>query len=166
MANKDLLTSFYFSVAFDQEGSAVDAAFQEVIGLSKEMGVEEVVSGGENRFKYRLPSQVSYPNLVLKRGIVLLDSPLIEWCQSTLDGGFRNPVQTKKIFVNLLDPDGHVCMGWRVLGAYPLKWSMSELKSQESNVLIETIEFAYRYFEADDSRNNAYAGVDAMFAGA
>lgn len=163
MANKDLLTSFYFKVGIAGKSSGTDAAFQEVSGLSKEMGMEEVVSGGENRFKYRLPTQASYPKLVLKRGVVLVDSPLIDWCRSTLDDGLRNPIRTKKLFVNLLDPGGQNCMGWTFHGAYPVTWTMSELKSQENSMLIETIELAYQYFEVDDTRNNAYAGVSSMF---
>ncbi|MEZ4873956.1 MAG: phage tail protein [Flavobacteriaceae bacterium] len=58
--------SFYFKLSF----KGVDAAFQEVSGISKELGVEEVVCGGENRFKYRLPTTTSGQNLVLKRAVV------------------------------------------------------------------------------------------------
>jgi phage tail-like protein len=163
MASPDLLTSFYFSVKISGESSGTDAAFQEVTGLGKETGVEEVVSGGENRFKYRLPIQTSYSNLVLKRGVALVDSPLIEWCQDTLDAGLGNPIVTKKIMLSLLDANGHTSMSWNFINAYPLKWSMSDLKSQESSMLIETIELAYHYFEVDDPRNNQYAGVASLF---
>jgi len=163
MASPELLTSFYFSVKLSGGGSGTDAAFQEVSGLSKEFGMEEVSSGGENRFKYRLPGHVSYPNLVLKRGIVLTDSPLIEWCQRTLDAGLADPVQTRDITLRLLDENGHVSMSWNFVKAYPIKWSMSDLKSQESSILIETIELAYHYFEVDDPRNDQYAAVASLF---
>jgi len=56
---------FYFELSFRGE----DAAFQEVSGMSKELSVEEVVCGGENRFKYRLPTVSSSQNLVLKRAL-------------------------------------------------------------------------------------------------
>jgi len=178
MANSNLLTSFYFSVKISGKSSAVDAAFQEASGLSKEMGTEDVVSGGENRFKYRLPNGTTYPNLVLKRGIVLAASPLIEWCQKTLDAGLATPVSVRNISLSLLNQDGQACMSWNFVRAYPLKWSMSDLKSQENGVLIETIEFAYQYFEiddnrdkqqvaaaseADDSRDDQYDGVASLF---
>lgn len=163
MASSDLQTSFYFSVKISGNSSSADAAFQEVSGLSKEMGVEEIVSGGENRFKYRVPAMVTYPNLVLKRGISLVDSPLIEWCQSTLDSGLAKPIQTQNIMLNLLNADGQASMSWSFVKAYPVKWVISDLKSQESNVLIESIEFAYQYFEVNDSRDNQYAGVAALF---
>jgi len=162
MAN-DLQTSFYFNVKISGNSSATDAAFQEVSGLSKELGVEDVVSGGENRFKYRLPTITTYSNLVLKRGIAIVDSPLIEWCQDTLDSGLARPIQTKNIVINLLNEQGQTSMSWSFEKAYPIKWIMTDLKSQESTILIETIEFAYQYFQVEDSRDSQYAGVAALF---
>jgi len=153
MDSNSLLTGFYFRIRIAGNSNARDAAFQEASGFAKEMQTEEVVSGGENRFKYRLPNGVSYQNLVLKRGIVLENSPLVEWCQTTLDGGSGKPIQMKNISVFLLNQSGQTCMSWNFVNAYPLKWMISDLKSQESSLLIETIEFAYQYFDLDDGRD-------------
>jgi phage tail-like protein len=158
-----LLSSFYFSVKVAGKGSAHDVAFQEVSGLSKEMALEEVVSGGENRFKYRLPGNTSYPNRVLKRGVAQAESPLVGWCQTTLDGGVGQPIKAQDIIVSLLDEDGQSALSWTFVKAFPIKWQMSDLKSQESSILVETIELAYRYFEINDNRDNAYAGVAGLF---
>ncbi|MDU8498220.1 phage tail protein [Pseudomonas syringae] len=166
MADSNLLTSFYFSVSISGEGRGTDAAFQEVSGLSQETAIEEVVSGGENRFNYRLPGHTRYSNLILKRGVALADSPLIEWCQQTMDDGLRNPIQTRNIIVSLFDEEGVTRLSWNFVKAYPVKWSMSELKSQESNILVETIELAYQYFESDDSRVNQYAAFASLFGDA
>lgn len=131
-----------------------DAAFQEVSGLSKELGTEDVVCGGENRFKYRLPTIATFQNLVLKRGVTTAESGLISWVKDTLDDGLVNAIQTKDIKVQLLDENGDVSMVWNFVSAYPVKWSASELKSQDSEVFIETLEFAYQYFDIDDSRES------------
>jgi phage tail-like protein len=165
MANPDLLTSFHFSVRMAGKSGTADAAFQEASGLGKEMALDEVVSGGENRFKFRLPAGISYSNLVLKRGVARAESPLVAWVQATLDGGLAKPVQTCNILVNLLDEEGQACMSWTFNKAYPVKWTMSDLKAQESGLLVETMEFAYRYFDIDDSRDSEYAGVSALFGG-
>jgi phage tail-like protein len=133
---------FYFSLSFEGE----DAAFKEVSGISKELGVEEITSGGENRFKYRLPNVSSSQNLVLKRAIVPTGSKLISWCGSTLDDGLAAAIQTKDVSVDLLDNKGTVLMKWTFYNAYPVKYAVSDLKSQESEILIETIELAYNYF--------------------
>lgn len=165
MAESDLLTGFYFSVRLPGESRGTDAAFQEVSGLSQETTLEEVVSGGENRFKYRLPGPTHYANLVLKRGILMTTSPLIEWFRDTMDGGLNKPVQTKDIMVNLLGSKGQSRMGWTFVKAFPVKWSLSELKSQESNVLIETMELAYQYFQADDPRVDFDPTIANLFGG-
>lgn len=131
-----------------------DAAFQEVSGLSKELGTEDVVCGGENRFKYRLPTIATFQNLVLKRGVTTAESGLVSWVKDTLDDGLVNTIQTKDIKVQLLDENGDISMAWNFISAYPVKWSASNLKSQDSEVFVETLEFAYQYFDIDDSRES------------
>ncbi|BBE77744.1 MULTISPECIES: phage tail protein [Phytobacter] len=142
----NLQTSFYFSVSITGMCGS-DAAFQEVSGLSKELGIEEVVCGGENRFKYRLPAQTSFQNLVLRRGVVNAESALIGWVKDTLDNGLSAPIKTRDIKVWLLDENGHISMDWNFIAAWPVKWSASNLRSQESEIFIETLEFAYQYFD-------------------
>jgi phage tail-like protein len=144
-----LLTGFYFSVSFSGQSSTNDAAFSEVTGLSKSLNVEEVVSGGENRFKYRLPTQVSFENLTLKRGIVLVNSPLINWCEETLDNGLAMAIKPRDVIVKLLNGDGEPCQTWTFVKAYPLKWSVSEFSSEKNALLIETIELAFQYFNLE-----------------
>ncbi len=139
----DYLVGFYFALSFKGE----DAAFKEVSGISKELGIEEVTSGGENRFKYRLPTLTSTKNLVLKRAIVPKNSKLTKWCSSTLDGGLAKPIKPRDLAVNLLNEKGDVLIKWVFHNAYPVKYSIADLKSQESEILLETMELAYTYFE-------------------
>lgn len=135
--------SFYFKLNFKGE----DFAFKEVSGISKEINVEEVVSGGENRFKYRLPKINTSQNLVLKRGIVTKGSELINWCTSTMEEGLVNPIVTHDISVNLLSPEDLVLIEWTFHDAYPVKYSISDLRSEENTLVFETIEFAYTFFD-------------------
>jgi phage tail-like protein len=139
----DYLVGFRFELSFNGE----DAAFKEVSGISKELGIEEVTSGGENRFKYRLPTLTSSKNLVLKRAIIPKNSKLIKWSSDTLDGGLVNPIKPQDISVNLLNEEGDILIKWMFHKAYPVKYAIADLKSQESEVLLETIELAYTFFE-------------------
>ncbi|AYL99033.1 phage tail protein [Mucilaginibacter celer] len=134
---------FRFQLSFNND----DAAFQEVSGISKELSVEEVTSGGENRFKYRLPTVATSQNLVLKRALVPKGSKLIGWCSSVLDQGFAQAIKAYDVSVSLLDNQGNVCVMWTFHNAYPIKYSVTDLKSQESEIMIETIELAYTYFD-------------------
>jgi phage tail-like protein len=133
---------FYFQLSFKGE----DAAFKEVSGISKELSMEEVVCGGENRFKYRLPTITTSQNLVLKRALIPEGSQLIDWCASTLDGGLANAITTHDVSVSLFNSDGSVSVMWTFHNAYPVKYSVSDLKSQENEIVIESIELAYTYF--------------------
>ena len=140
----ELQPSFYFGVSVLP--IALDAAFQEVSGLSKQMEVEEVASGGENRFSYRLPGRVKYENLVLRRGVTLSGAAFSAWCAAVLDSDFALPVVTMDMLITLYNHQHLPTMAWSVIDAYPVKWSMSDLKSQENALLIETVELAYRRF--------------------
>ncbi len=162
----DYLTGFYFTLLIPGASAVVDAAFQEVSGLSKDMKTEDVGSGGENRFKYRLPSAISFSNLVAKRGVVPLVSPLVSWCSETLDNGLSASIKTKDIQVVLFNQTGIPCMKWSFINAYPVKWSAADLNSEKSSVLIESIEFAYQYFELDDGKLATAAAAASAAAAA
>lgn len=141
----DLLTGFYFSVRVLDPAAFFEVDFKEVSGLEKEMKTEEVTSGGENSFKYKLPIGTTYPNLILRRGVSTNYSGLASWCMETLDNGFSTPIKTRDLLILLKDGNGQCRMGWFFKSAYPVKWSASDLKSQESEVLIESMELAYKY---------------------
>ncbi|MBQ0788019.1 MAG: phage tail protein [Oceanihabitans sp.] len=139
----DYPVGFYFKLTFKEE----DIGFQEVLGISKEIEVEEVVSGGENRFKYRLPTITSTQNLVLKRGIAAADSELISWCKSTMDEGLINPIIPMDVSVSLVNKEGLALISWTFYNAYPVKYSVSDLSPDPNAIAIETLAFAYSYFE-------------------
>lgn len=134
--------SFHFSVDFSL-GDNRDAQFQEVQGLSMSLGTEDLVEGGENRFVHRLPTRGSFGNLILKRGLVT-GSELTVWVLSAIEDFDITP---KDVDVKLLNEEGQPLIMWKFVKAWPLTWSLSDLKSQESAVAIETMELAYQFFK-------------------
>jgi len=137
--------AFYFKVTFwGARGS--DTSFQEVSGISSEVETEDVVEGGENRYVHRLPKTVKHQHLVLKRGISSADSPLITWCQNTLEK-FTVPIKLQTIDVQLLNESGSPLMTWSFYDAYPVKWEVESFNSTKNEVAIEKIEFSYTYSE-------------------
>ena len=136
-------SAFYFLVEFKPKGDSPDTSFQDVTGIGSELDTEEVVEGGENRYVHRLPKGIKHPNLVLKRGIAKLDSPLIKWCQSILED-FTTPIVPKEMQVFLLNEDG-VLRAWSFANAYPIKWEIEDFNSTKNEVAIETIDLSYSY---------------------
>ncbi|MDB5250062.1 MAG: glycerol acyltransferase [Segetibacter sp.] len=143
---------FHFKVEFvgvDGMGSDTEQRFQEVTGLSFEVETEDFKEGGENRFSYKLPKRIRYPNLVLKRGL-LKGTALLNWFKSAISTYFTVVVYDFKpadIMITLLDESGEAAAIWNVVQAYPLKWSVSDFRSTDNSVVVETIELAYQYFE-------------------
>jgi phage tail-like protein len=156
--------AFYFAVYILGSGTAfslltdIDASFQEVSGIRAELGIEEVTEGGENRFVHRLPRPAKYSNLVLKRGVVTMDSVLAEWVGQTVGSGLALPILTQNLLVTLLGEDGFPRIAWLFVNAYPVKWDVAPLSSEDNKVLTETMEFAYNYFE----RFNLGSGLSAV----
>lgn len=138
--------SFYFTLSFAGIYGTKDAAFQEVTGMNIAMETEEVVCGGENRFKYKLPGMAKFENLTLKRGFVAKGSSLAKWCSDTVSGGLNATITTHTITVKLLDMQSNIVASWDFLNAYPVKWGVSDFKSMENAYVVETLEFAYTYF--------------------
>lgn len=143
---------FHFKVEFLGVSGMNDdreQRFQDVSGLSFEMETEAFTEGGENRFEYKLPKRIKYPNLVLKRGL-LTDSALIKWINDAMSTFFTVPVydfQPADILVSLLNESGDPLAVWQVMQAYPVKWNVTSFNSNANAIAVETIELAYQYFE-------------------
>lgn len=135
---------FHFKVEIQGVGSRdSDTRFQEVSGLTAEVGTEDLQVGGENRFTYRLPTRGKYNNLVLKRGM-LKDSELISWFNSAIEDFEFKPADVN---VYLLNEKHEVTSSWTFIQAYPVKWVISDLKAMDNSLVIETIELVYQYFK-------------------
>ena len=135
---------FHFRVEFSfLPSESNDTRFQEVAGLTSELGIEEVVEGGENRFAHRLPTRGKYANLILKRGL-LTDSNLIDWCKNAIENFV---FETATVNVTLLNEKHEpVAETYSFIKAWPVKWALSDFKSMDNAVVVETLELAYNYF--------------------
>ena len=134
---------FHFKVNFDGVSkNNEDYRFQSVSGLSVDIETEDYAEGGENRFKHKLPVKTKFPNLVLKRGM-LLDSEVIAWCQDAIENFVFKPAN---ITIDLLDEEHSPLKTWNIVNAYPVKWSVEDFNAQESKLVIESIELVYNYF--------------------
>jgi len=136
---------FHFKVEFPSAITSKDKdyQFQSVSGLSVDLETEEIAEGGENRFKHKIPVRTKYPNLVLKRGL-LVDSDLIKWCRDAIEDFEIEPID---VIVKLLNEKHQPLLTWNVIHAYPVKWSIGDFNAEENKLAIESIELTYNYFK-------------------
>ena len=112
------------------------------MALSVEMVTEEIPEGGENRFVQKYPVRAKYPELVLKRGL-LLNSEVVNWIRKCIE---EFSIQPKNINISLLNEEHQPLMTWHVVNAYPTKWAVSDLKASDNVVVVESMQLFYQYF--------------------
>jgi len=133
---------FHFKVEFEGVSGDNESRFQTVTGLNVEYDVETIKEGGENRFEHKLPGRTKYPDLSLKRGM-LVGSEIIQWC---LDAFQNRTFQPKTILIKLLNEKHEPLKTWRVLKAWPKKWAVTDFNAQENSIVVETLDLSYSFF--------------------
>ena len=136
-------TAFYFKVAFVESAGLYDTSFKEVSGIGASIETEPYKELSENEFVHQLPKSVTYTNLILKRGIASMTSPLVLWCQAIFNGSFSKPMFPLNLLVYLMDAEDIPIRAWSINSAFPVKWSVDSFESQKNSVAIETIELKY-----------------------
>lgn len=120
----------------------MDSSFQEVSGLKLTLNTEERKEGGDNSSVIHLPKPPVYQDLVLKR-CLMPNSNLDNWCKNAFEYFRFDP---KDIEIALLGSRGEALALWNVQRAYPISWELSELKSTNNQLAIETLTLKYRSF--------------------
>ncbi|GJM33324.1 MAG: hypothetical protein DHS20C18_23250 [Saprospiraceae bacterium] len=139
---------FSYQLSFTGDSGEATASFKEVSGISMDMTTSNTVKEDEeSRFTHRLPSKHTDSNLVLKRGIMAGNSELRNWCIKFFEASLGRPLTTKAITVKLLDSNGQPLTSWNFINAYPVKIEISSLNAEDQGLIIESLEFAYDYFE-------------------
>jgi phage tail-like protein len=134
MARQDPLRAFRFLIEIDAIASG---GFTRVKGLTRELKHESYREGGVNEYEHKLVTQVTYPVLVLERGLALDD--LWNWAQDAADG----IVTRKTVRIRLQDEADERAWAWQIAWAIPVKWTASDLEAQTSPVVMESLELAH-----------------------
>ncbi|BCL33728.1 phage tail protein [Nostoc sp. MS1] len=152
--------SFFFDVSFQGQfagerldKNVVETRFQSVTGLSVDMQTETLKEGGENRFEHILPVRTKYDSLVLKRGLVK-DSQMVKWCMDAILNFDIKPIDLLVSLLHVQSAGANQApqttaplVTWKVINAWPKKWSVSEFNAEENSLAIESLELNYSYFE-------------------
>jgi phage tail-like protein len=142
LSSSDLYLGFRFGVYFFAGGvvpNPLDIRFQKVRGLTATVKTTPLAEGGQNLYTQQLPDKVEYGNLTLERGMVL-GSPLnIEFNAAMTLFQFA----PSNVMVTLFDDAKVPITAWFFTGAYPVKWSTSDLDATQKSQLVDTLELAY-----------------------
>jgi len=134
MARQDPLRGFRFLLEIE---GITSGGFTRVKGISREVKHESYREGGVNEYEHKLVTQVSYPVVVLERGLALDD--LWTWAQAAADGEVRR----KTIRIRLQNEAGEKTWAWQIEHAIPVKWTASDLDAQSTQVVMESLELAH-----------------------
>ena len=142
MSRVDPFHGFRFRVEFDH---AQHGGFSRVKGLVRETKVEARREGGVNDFEHKLATLTTYGNLVLERG--LADSEMWAWHDDVVNG----TIQRRTLTVVLLDSTA--AEAWRcvIANAFPVKWSGTDLDAANSQVMVESVEWAHHGIHKGDA---------------
>lgn len=145
--NENPPAGYRFLVGFLLGGigpNPLDVRFQKVSGISSQVETTEIREGGENIFMQQLPTCVSYNNLVLERGLVVVSPLNLEFNIAMSTMTFVPSNVLVMLLGNLKQVDEEVPVAaWLFHNAYPVAWTISDLDATQNEVAIETMELAY-----------------------
>jgi len=125
----------------------VQAGFAEVLLPDASLDVIEYRNGNERESGARkIPGRAKYSNAVLKRGVIgSLD--LYQWLDQVRNGdvGARRTVA-----IHLLNEDrSATALTWKLLRAFPVSYTFSNLDARGEAPLLEMLELAYERLEME-----------------
>jgi len=134
VSRSDPYRGFRFRVEFDQVQMG---GFSRVKGLMRETKVEARREGGVNDYEHKLATQTTYGNLTLERGLLAAD--MWKWHEDVIEGR----IERRTLTLALYDSADTEVWRWLVDGAFPVKWSATDLDAANSQIVIESVEWAH-----------------------
>ncbi len=124
--------------------------FSEVEGLNITIETEDINEGGQNGYVHKLPSRMTWPNLVFKRGLTESDT-LFRWLEKSSGEGFAgsgNKLVRSTGAVTALDSLGKRLRSWDLIDVFPVQWTGPKFATGENTALQEELEVAHHGFRA------------------
>lgn len=139
-----ILQGFRFSVTFflmPMIKSPLNSKFKRVSGIGVNLSTEELDTSMSKVFQLSIPTGIKYNNITLERGLIKGDVLNANQGFSQLMSAFV--LMPSNVLISLLDESSEPLNSWLLLGAYPVKWSLSDFDANNSDVIVETIELTY-----------------------
>ena len=125
---------------FEVNWGGTNLGFTEVTGLDVETQPIDYREGNQQEYNVlKIPGMQKYNNITFKRGIFRGDNELFEfWNTVSLD-----TIERRDITISLLDENHQPVMVWNVKNAWACKVMSTDLKSDDNNVAIESMEICH-----------------------
>lgn len=135
------------SFLFEVDGVSI-GTFSEVQGLEVQVAVTTYAEGGENGFVHRLPGRMTWPNIVLRRGVTDSDA-LFSWVNKTAGSAFAansNKLSRSTGAITALGSNGSRLRTWELKDVFAVRWSGPTFNVGSDHGLNEEIELAHHGF--------------------
>jgi phage tail-like protein len=125
--------------------------FREVNGLQVTVEMTPIKEGGQNGFVHSLPGRMSWPNIVLKRGLTQSDN-MFAWLSKSSGEGFAgagNKVSRSTGAITAITLQGIRLRAWNLADVLPVRWKGPDFSATSSAVLEEELEISHNGFKAE-----------------
>jgi phage tail-like protein len=132
------------------DGTAVRGSFSEASGLDAEVKPIDYRNGSEDIRVRKLPGLKSFTNIKLVRGITA-DLPFWDWVVEGMNGR----VHRTDVSIMLLDEKRAEVMRWKLVRAWPCKWTGPGLNAKNSEIAMETLEICHEGLSIDGQKETS-----------
>lgn len=143
---KNFATRHEFRIAFD---GIVETGFLTMSELAVEVSVATLMEGGR-AIPHKRPVKKNYPNVTMTHGSTS-DQSFYDWINqvsnATTGKGLTNDQYKRNLDIIQVDRDGSETRRWTLYNAFPVRFAAGDWDADSDDPLIESVEFAYDYFE-------------------
>jgi phage tail-like protein len=135
------------SFLFEADGVQI-GIFSQVSGLEVGVDVATYREGGENGYVHMLPGRMTWPHIVLRRGITDSDA-LFTWLNKTAGAGFaanNNSLNRSTGAITVVGSDGSRLRAWELQGVFAVRWRGPNFDVGSTDPLYEELELAHHGF--------------------
>lgn len=100
---------------------------------------------GDDGGQILVTGEIKHNHIVLQRPLESIDRKITKWvkqCFSFMVG--QNKIRPCLLIISLLDAKGRPSASWVCTQVFPVKWSLAPLKSDKSDLSIETLTLTYK----------------------
>lgn len=137
------------SFLFEVDGVTI-GTFAEVEGLEVHVEVATYAEGGQNGYVHQLPGRMTWPNIILRRGVTDSDA-LFEWVNRTAGPKYEansNKLTRSTGAITAIGSNGSRLRSWELQGVFAVRWSGPSFNVAGAGSLSEEIELAHHGFKS------------------